>query len=95
VIYVSFTLPDFRRTPEAIRERVDKYISGRYLIKFGKTPRIKYKQKTYNGIELVKDSFNEGIQKKKLITLQITKTIMDYYIVLTIGRVCIILRESR
>jgi len=62
---VSFTLPDFRRTPEGDIEAKDKYISGRYLINSIRHHVSNINKRHTMVLELVKDSFNEGYPEEE------------------------------
>jgi len=56
----TFTLPDFRRTPEGDIEAKDKYISGRYLINSARHHVSNINKRHTMVLELIKDSFNVG-----------------------------------
>ena len=57
---VSFTLPDYKRTPDNDIEAKDKYISGRYLVNSVRHHVSNINKRHTMVMELVKDSFNEG-----------------------------------
>jgi len=57
---VSFTLPDYKRTPDDDIEAKDKYISGRYLVNSVRHHVSNINKRHTMVMELVKDSFNEG-----------------------------------